>query len=157
MGTLSMSAIRLAIVGLGKIARDQHLPAIAATPGIELTAIASRNAAVEGVPHFPTLSNLLANGLPITAELDFLQTGPQTWDIHIETDAGRLTLSGGGARLLRDGKVLVDQKEAEYKGIYARFAELVRRGESDVDITPLIHVADAFMPGRRTLAAPFEG
>lgn len=36
-----MPPIRLAIVGLGKIARDQHIPAIAATPGIELVAIAS--------------------------------------------------------------------------------------------------------------------
>ena len=39
-----MSPIRVAIVGLGKIARDQHIPAIAGTSGIELTAIVSRNA-----------------------------------------------------------------------------------------------------------------
>ena len=32
--------IRLAIVGLGKIARDQHIPAIAGSDGIELAAIA---------------------------------------------------------------------------------------------------------------------
>ncbi|PJN93022.1 galactose 1-dehydrogenase, partial [Amaricoccus sp. HAR-UPW-R2A-40] len=32
----------LALVGLGKIARDQHLPAIAATPGLRLAAVASR-------------------------------------------------------------------------------------------------------------------
>jgi len=36
-----MTAIRVAIVGLGKIARDQHIPAIAGTPGIELTAVAA--------------------------------------------------------------------------------------------------------------------
>ncbi len=35
--------IRIAIVGLGKIARDQHIPAIAQTDGIELAAVASRN------------------------------------------------------------------------------------------------------------------
>ncbi|HEX5233630.1 MAG TPA: gfo/Idh/MocA family oxidoreductase, partial [Bradyrhizobium sp.] len=39
-----MTTIRLAIVGLGKIARDQHIPAIAGTEGIELAAVASRNA-----------------------------------------------------------------------------------------------------------------
>jgi hypothetical protein len=38
-----MPPIRLAIVGLGRIARDRHVPAIAATAGIELAAIASRN------------------------------------------------------------------------------------------------------------------
>src|SRR3954470_11938656 len=51
--------IRVAIVGLGKIARDQHIPAIAGTPGIELCAIASRNASLDGVAHFKTLDELL--------------------------------------------------------------------------------------------------
>jgi len=36
--------LRVAIVGLGKIARDQHLPAIAATESVELAAVVSRNA-----------------------------------------------------------------------------------------------------------------
>jgi predicted dehydrogenase len=36
------SVIKLGLVGFGKIARDQHLPAIAATEGIELVAVASR-------------------------------------------------------------------------------------------------------------------
>lgn len=62
-----MAALRLAIVGLGKIARDQHLPAIAATDGIELTAIASRNASLDGVPHFETLEAMLASDVAIDA------------------------------------------------------------------------------------------
>ncbi|MGV6872404.1 Gfo/Idh/MocA family protein [Pseudochelatococcus sp. B33] len=310
--TAAVNPVRLAIVGLGKIARDQHLPAIAVTEGIDLIAVASRNAALDGVAHFETLEELLARGpridavalctppqvrraqaalalaagkhvllekppgatvseiaplvaaaqrkgktlfatwhsrfapaveparkllaerdirsvtvewkedvrvwhpgqdwifepgglgvfdpginalsiltrilpqpffvtdaalafpanrgapivatvafsdgagLPIRAELDFLQTGPQTWDIHVDTDAGRLTLSGGGARLLEEGRVLVSEKEAEYAGIYARFTELIAGGVSDVDLAPLIHVADAFMLGRRTIVAPFD-
>ncbi|RYE67720.1 MAG: gfo/Idh/MocA family oxidoreductase, partial [Rhizobiaceae bacterium] len=44
-----MTPIRLAIVGLGKIARDQHLGAIEATDGIDLVAVASRNASLENV------------------------------------------------------------------------------------------------------------
>lgn len=303
--------IRLAIVGLGKIARDQHVPAIAATPGIALTAIASRNATLDGVAHFATLDELLerapeieavalctppqvrraqaaaalaagkhvllekppgatvaelaplvaaaqANertlfatwhsrfapgveparaflagrairsvtvewkedvrvwhpgqdwifepgglgvfdpginalsiltrilprpfflteaelafpenraapiaaelafedtaGVPINAALDFLQTGPQTWDIRIATDAGELVLSSGGARLAHDGRVLVEEKEAEYPGLYRRFVELIADGASDVDVTPLQHVADAFMLGRRRAVEPF--
>jgi D-galactose 1-dehydrogenase len=52
--------LRLGLVGLGKIARDQHLPAIAATPGLCLGAVASRNAAAEGVTNYPDLEAMLA-------------------------------------------------------------------------------------------------
>jgi len=62
-----MSPIRIAIVGLGKIARDQHLPAIAATPGIELEAIVSRNASLDGVAHFTTLEEMLAQAPQVDA------------------------------------------------------------------------------------------
>jgi D-galactose 1-dehydrogenase len=307
-----MAALRLAIVGFGKIARDQHVPAIAATPGIELVAVASRNASLPGLPHVATLEQLLrdgpeidavalctppqvrraqamtalaagkhvmlekppgatvaeldplvalaaqqqrtlfatwhsreapgveparawlarrrissvridwkedvrvwhpgqgwiwepgglgvfdpginalsiltrilprpvfvtaaelafpsnraapiaadltladADGLSIAAAFDFRQTGPQSWDIAVETDGGALTLSRGGAHLAIDGRVVVAEKEAEYPGLYRRFAALVARGESDVDLAPLRLVADAFLLGRRTTVAPFE-
>jgi D-galactose 1-dehydrogenase len=62
-----MSPIRLAIVGLGKIARDQHVPAVAATAGIELKAIASRNASLDGMAHYATLEELLASAPEIEA------------------------------------------------------------------------------------------
>jgi D-galactose 1-dehydrogenase len=45
--------------------------------------------------------------------------------------------------------------EAEYDGIYARFAELLDAGTSEVDVSPLRHVADAFMLGRRIVTDPF--
>jgi D-galactose 1-dehydrogenase len=306
-----MTSIRLAIVGLGKIARDQHIPSIAATDGIELAAIASRNASLDGIAHYATLDQLLAGGrdidavalcappqvrhaqaaaalkagkhvllekppgatvseleplvaaaresgctlfatwhsrfapaveparsflsnrqiksvvvewkedvrvwhpgqtwiwepgglgvfdpginalsiltrilprpffltgselsfpsnraapiaadltfsdvtgLPIRAEFDFRQTGPQTWDIRVETDAGRLTLSSGGRRLVHDDHTLLDEKQAEYRNIYRRFVELIANRESDVDVSPLVHVADAFMLGRRRDVEPF--
>ena len=310
-GASKVTAIRLAIVGLGKIARDQHISAIAGTDGIELAAIASRNASIEGIAHFATLDQLLAakpdidavalcappqvravqaaaalkagkhvllekppgatvseltpliamaretgrtlfatwhsrfapavepakafladrqiksvviewkedvrvwhpgqawiwepgglgvfdpginalsivtrilprpffltqselsfpanraapiaanlvfaddHGLSIRAEFDFRQTGPQTWDIRIETDAGRLTLFSGGRRLVHDDKTLLDQDKSEYRGIYRRFVELIAAGVSDVDLSPLAHVADAFMLGRRREVEPF--
>jgi D-galactose 1-dehydrogenase len=306
-----VTAIRLAIVGLGKIARDQHVSAISATEGIELAAVASRHASIDGLPHFATLDELLAaapdinavalctppqirhgqaaaalkagkhvllekppgatvaeltpliaaarqtgrtlfatwhsrfapaveparsflasrqirsvavewkedvkvwhpgqawiwepgglgvfdpginalsiltrilpqpfflnraelsfprnraapiaadltfsdqDGLPIRAEFDWRQTGPQTWDIRIDTDAGRLTLSSGGSRLVHDGRTLIDEKQAEYRGIYRHFVELIANGVSDVDLSPLVHVADAFMLGRRREVEPF--
>ena len=54
-----MKKISIALIGIGKIARDQHLPAIAADPRFELVACASRNATVEGVRNYPTLDALL--------------------------------------------------------------------------------------------------
>ena len=306
-----MTVIRVAIVGLGKIARDQHISAIAETAGIELAAIVSRNASINGIKHFATLDELLdrvpdidavalctppqgrqaqaaaalkagkhvllekppgatvseltpliaearqtghtlfatwhsrfapaveaartflagrqirsvvvewkedvrvwhpgqawiwepggfgvfdpginalailtrilprpfflteaelsypgnratpiaanlafsdGTGLPILAEFDWRQTGPQTWDIRVETDAGRLTLSSGGSRLDHDDRTLVDEDQVEYRGIYQRFVELITSRVSDVDLSPLLHVADAFMLGRRRDVEPF--
>ncbi len=306
-----MTVIRVAIVGLGKIARDQHISAIAETAGIELAAIVSRNASINGIKHFATLDELLdrvpdidavalctppqgrqalaaaalkagkhvllekppgvtvseltpliaearqtghtlfatwhsrfapaveparaflagrqirsvvvewkedvrvwhpgqawiwepgglgvfdpginalsiltrilprpfflteaelsypgnratpiaanlafsdGTGLPILADFDWRQTGPQTWDIRVETDAGRLTLSRGGSRLDHDDRTLVHEEQAEYRGIYQRFVELITSRVSDVDLSPLLHVADAFMLGRRRDVEPF--
>ena len=96
-----------------------------------------------------------ASGTPITAAFDWRQTGPQTWDIHVETDRGRLTLSGGGRTLSIDGRLVSEAPEAEYAAIYRRFVDLVRTGASDVDLSPLRHVADAFMLGRRDVTDAF--
>jgi D-galactose 1-dehydrogenase len=45
---------------------------------------------------------------------------------------------------------------AEYPALYRRFYELVSGGGSDVDLTPLQLVADAFLLGRRHTVEPFE-
>ncbi len=95
-------------------------------------------------------------GLPITAEFDFRQTGPQSWDIVVETDDGALTLSRGGARLAAGDEVLVDGTNREYAGLYRHFVELTASGASDVDLAPLRLVADAFLLGARNIVEPFE-
>ncbi|MEW6634531.1 MAG: Gfo/Idh/MocA family oxidoreductase [Pseudomonadota bacterium] len=96
-----------------------------------------------------------SNGIPVAMDLDWLQTGPQSWDILAETDKGRMVLSGGGAKLAINGKVVHDEPEAEYPMLYKRFAEIVRAGASDVDLAPLQHVADAFMLGKRNVVEAF--
>lgn len=96
-----------------------------------------------------------SNGLPVAMELDWRQTGPQSWDILAETDKGAMVLSGGGAKLAVDGGVVHDEPEAEYPMLYKRFAEIVRAGISDVDLAPLQHVADAFMLGKRNVVEAF--
>ena len=306
-----MTELRIAIVGLGKIARDQHLSAIAAVPGAMLTAVASRNASPPGLPHFATIEELLEKGPPIdavslctppqvrraqaaaalaagkhvmlekppgtgvaeldpliamaaeakrtlfatwhsrhapaveparqwlskrrlksvhvnwkedvrvwhpgqgwiwepgglgvfdpginalsiltkilpkpvfvtaaelafpancqapiaanvtlsdidglavTAEFDFRQTGPQSWDILVETDGGCLTLSAGGRLMAIDGNKVAEAPDEEYRELYRRFVELAATGASDVDLAPLRLVADAFLLGRRTIVEPF--
>lgn len=47
-----MAAYRIGVIGLGKIAQDQHLPVIAANPAFELVAVSSqRGLSVPGVAH----------------------------------------------------------------------------------------------------------
>ena len=105
----------------------------------------------------PIAANLLmdAQGASIRAEFDFLQTGPQSWDIDVETDEGRLHLSHGGASMQINGKSIVLGSNREYPGLYAEFETLVRERRSNVDIAPLRLVADAFLSGRRVNVAPF--
>jgi D-galactose 1-dehydrogenase len=59
--------IRIAVVGLGKIAHDQHLPTIAASTQFELVAAASPGAALPGIPVFQNVDELLASGIAIDA------------------------------------------------------------------------------------------
>lgn len=93
---------------------------------------------------------------PVAVDFDFLQTGDQTWDIEVDTDAGMLRLRDGGSRLELPDKAPMQGPNAEYPRLYARFAELIRRGESDVDLRPLRLVADAFLTGQPTPAPSFE-
>ncbi|WP_445192892.1 Gfo/Idh/MocA family protein [Sphingomonas sp. Tas61C01] len=95
------------------------------------------------------------DGLTITMDLDWRQTGPQSWDITVETDAGTLALAKGGAVLtLPEGEQ--HAKDEEYPGLYARFATLVREKRSDVDVRPLQLVADAFLRGHRQSVEAFD-
>jgi D-galactose 1-dehydrogenase len=307
-----MNDLRIAIVGFGKIARDQHLPAIAATAGLTLAAVADPNASFPGMPHAPTLESFLrdgppidavalctppqlrrdlaamalaagkhvllekppgatvgeigplltsaiaarrtlfaswhsrfapaveparqllagrrinavrivwkedvrvwhpgqawiwqpgglgvfdpginalsiltrilpqplfvtsadlafpanrdapiaaslkladAAGLPISAEFDFRQTGPQSWDIHLDTDQGPVVLSSGGRKLSAPGEQSIDATAGPYARLYRHFLNLIAAEQSDVDLAPLQLVADAFLLGRHRTVEPFE-
>ena len=63
-----MDPIRIAIVGIGKIARDQHVPAIRGTSAFSLAATVSpADPGIEGVPHLASLDALLAEGPAVDA------------------------------------------------------------------------------------------
>ncbi|UGA44786.1 Gfo/Idh/MocA family oxidoreductase [Bradyrhizobium quebecense] len=95
------------------------------------------------------------NGLPIHAEFDFRQTGPPSWDILCETEAGPVTLSKGGRRLRDGSRLLVDATDEEYPALYRRFVALTSDGKSEVDLAPLRLVADSYMLGRRRSVEAF--
>ncbi len=107
-------------------------------------------------PIAASLSFETAAGLPVSAEFDWRQTGPQTWDIRVETAEGPVVLTHGGSRLNVDGNARIIDEDREYRNLYKRFVALVTSAESDVDLSPLVHVADAFMLGRRLTVEAFE-
>ena len=59
--------IGIAIVGFGKIARDQHLPAIESNPHFCLAATVSRDGAGHSAPHFRSLEELLRSDVNFSA------------------------------------------------------------------------------------------
>lgn len=97
-----------------------------------------------------------AQDAPVHVDLDFLQTGTQSWDIEVDTDAGTLALAQGGATLALGGEEPVVGVDSEYPRLYARFRSLIERGESDIDVGPLQLVADACLIGERVMVAPFN-
>lgn len=92
----------------------------------------------------------------VTADFDWRQIGPQTWDIAIDTPDGRLVLERGGRRMLLDGRTLAEGESREYPALYVRMADLVARGACDVDLAPMVHVADAMTLGRRIVTDAFH-
>ena len=92
---------------------------------------------------------------PIRAEFDWRHGPEELWQIEVTTTDGVLRLSQGGKQLHIDGAAVDIGPEREYPGLYERFYELITTGQSDVDLRPLEHVADALLLGHRHAAEPF--
>ena len=94
----------------------------------------------------------------ISADFDFRQVGPQSWDMEFQTNGGDLAMRLGGNLLEIDGKPAggKDSIMGEYPALYAQMARLVRDGASDVDLAPMVLVADAFTLGRRNIVEDFD-
>jgi D-galactose 1-dehydrogenase len=90
---VAMPRIKIAIVGLGKIARDQHVPALAANEQFELIAVASPHSRLEGLPHYTDLQTLLRAVPEVSAVA--LCTTPQ-----VRYDTARYALQQGRHVLL---------------------------------------------------------
>ncbi len=62
-----MQPIRLGLVGYGKIAQDQHVPAILANPAFTLVSVATQGRHCDGVENFKSLTELLEKGPQVDA------------------------------------------------------------------------------------------
>jgi D-galactose 1-dehydrogenase len=60
-------AINIAVIGLGKIAQDQHLPCIAKNPDFKLVAAVSSRPGTLAVPVFRNQEELFGSGIAIDA------------------------------------------------------------------------------------------
>ncbi|MFT3727928.1 MAG: Gfo/Idh/MocA family oxidoreductase [Terricaulis sp.] len=132
-----MQKIKLALVGIGKIARDQHLPVLGASDDFELIACASRNARVDGVNHYTTLAELIAGEPQLQAVSLCTPPGAR------EADA-RLALAHGL-------HVLLEKPPAATLGAAAALAAAARR--SVLSASWHSRHAPALAPGRAWLAA----
>lgn len=136
-------------------------------PGINALSIVTKimpqpvllRAAVLDVPinaDSPIAAELTFEGPRHSAQFDWRQQGGEVWEIEVDVEGGpKLQLADGGTRLLVDGVQTVAEPQREYEGIYARFAALLRTGESEVDATPFYLAADAFLLGRRRQVEAF--
>lgn len=84
-------------------------------------------------------------GADVRAEFDWREPGEPIWQIAIEADEETLELAFGAATM-----------NVEYERLYRQMAELTREGVVDMDLSPLTHVADAYMLGRRIVVEPFH-
>lgn len=75
-----MARIKIAIVGLGKIARDQQIPLLAASDAFELIGIASPHHSLGGVPSYPDVESLL-HAQPEVAAVALCTTPQVRYDI----------------------------------------------------------------------------
>lgn len=117
----------------------------------ELLVPANREAPIAAHLQFET-----QDGAAIVADFDFRQSGEQIWDIDIETGGGTLKLSHGGSVMAVDGKPIAVPPQQEYPDLYRRFAQLIARGEFDVDARPFQLAIEALTRGKRVAVEAFD-
>ena len=88
-----MQPIRVGIVGVGTVAREQHIPSILTNPAYVFAAASSPNSQAAGVPNFPSIQEMLSQVKDLDAVA--ICTPPQA---HYE--AAKLALQSGKHVLL---------------------------------------------------------
>lgn len=109
-----------------------------------------------GAPVRASMKLRNAGAAPVNATFDFLRAGAPRWDIVVRTAEGAIEITERGFGLSVGGRAVPLPAEQEYRLLYSRFVELIRKGESDVDARPLELVADAFLLGEIRATEPFH-
>ncbi len=134
-----MAKRRIGIIGFGKIARDQHVPAIAATPEFELAAVSNIGAgnAPDGVPAFAGYEEMLNSVAGLDAVSICTPPGPRrsiaaaclAAGKHVlleKPPAGTVTEVGDIARRAEAaGKVAFATYHAQHNAAVKRAADLL--------------------------------
>lgn len=112
-------ATKIAVVGLGKIAQDQHLPALSASVDWELAATVSRSITVPGVDNYATLEELIDERPDITVISLCVPPAPR-FDMAVATiNAGRhLMLEKPPGATLTECVVLDEMAKAKGVSLY---------------------------------------
>ena len=93
----------------------------------------------------------------MSAGFNWLEESGEIWTISIETRKGnQLKLEKGGTVLKVNDLATVANPSEEYEAIYERFARLLKKGKSEMDGSPLLLVADAFLLGARENVEDFN-
>lgn len=90
------------------------------------------------------------------AELDLLHAGKPVWEISILSGESELLLFDGGKRLRIDGRAVPVDGPAEYDRVYDKYADLMDRGQSRIEMRPLELVFDALAVGQTIAADPID-
>lgn len=97
------------------------------------------------------------SGALIDADFDFRHHGDQARAMELDTPDGALTLAWQGAAKPARGKMVeLGTQEEEYASLYARFADLIARGQSETDKRPLELVTEILAKADRSTVAPFS-
>lgn len=96
-------------------------------------------------PIAASLSFTHPEGAEVLAEFDWRLEGEPVWEMLMQGESRELQLSFASGSL-----------DEEYRGLYRQMSELIAAGAIDVDLAPMMHVADAFMAGHRESTEPFE-
>ncbi len=139
--------IPMALVGIGKIARDQHIPAIMANPDFSLVAAVSRHGKVDGVPNFADFDTFLAEGPQAAIALC---TPP---DIRLEIS---LKAIAAGRDLLIEKPPAATLGEIETIISAARDAGVVLFATWHSRFAPAVARARAWIAGRTCVDAPLD-
>jgi len=92
----------------------------------------------------------------VTAAFDWTREEDQQWEIHIEAGQDKVALVEGGNLCWVNGEKAQVSDLEEYPALYARMTKLLELGQSDVDLSPMVHVSDAFTLGKRQTIPAFD-